>query len=238
MNVLFSGTWPSNVLTQAAHASGRRTHHPATPDYPYSSQHYNSTNMSAIDKAIEDLKSRDRADNHMYGEVALKYGCSRSAVSRRWRGVSRTKEARDNEKQVLPPPQELELVQYITDLHLNGLAPTREMIQNFGSEIAGRDVSMSWVERFLHRNHDHLTVRWASPLDRTRQQADSIDKYDSYFDNLHQKMKDYEIEQRLTYNMDEKGFMIGVEKKTKRVFSKVVWVKDGAKKPIQDGTRK
>jgi hypothetical protein len=148
-----------NVLHRAAHASGRRTHHPATPDHLYTSQHHNSTNMSAIDKAIEDLESRDRVDKHMYGEVALKYGCSRSAVSRRWRGVSRTKEARDNEKQVIPPPQELELVQYITDLHLNGLAPTREMIQNFSSEIAGRDVSMSWVERFLHRNHDHLTVR-------------------------------------------------------------------------------
>jgi hypothetical protein len=50
-------------------------------------------------------------------------------------------------------------------------------------------------------------------------------------------MKDYGIEQRLTFNMDEKGFMIGVQSKSKRVFSKVVWVKDGVRKPIQDGTR-
>jgi hypothetical protein len=37
--------------------------------------------------------------------------------------------------------------------------------------------------------------------------------------------------------MDEKGFMIGVEAKSKRVFSKEVWVKDGARAPIQDGNR-
>jgi hypothetical protein len=84
--------------------------------------------MSAIDKAIEDLESREQVDSYMYEEVALKYGCSRSAVSRRWRGVSRTRTTRDGEKQVIPPQKELELVQYIIVLHKNGLAPTREMI--------------------------------------------------------------------------------------------------------------
>jgi hypothetical protein len=50
-------------------------------------------------------------------------------------------------------------------------------------------------------------------------------------------MKEYRIEKRLTFNMDEKGSMIGVQSKSKRVFSKVVWVKDGARAPIQDGSR-
>jgi hypothetical protein len=50
-------------------------------------------------------------------------------------------------------------------------------------------------------------------------------------------MEEYKIQRRLTFNMDEKGFMIGVEAKSKRVFSKEVWVKDGARAPIQDGNR-
>jgi hypothetical protein len=131
-------------------------------------------------------------------------------------------------KQVIQPQQELELVQYIADLHVNSLAPTREMIQNFSSEVAGRDVSMSWVERFLHRNHDQLTIQWVPPIDCTRQQADSVDKYNLYFNRLHQNIKDYKIKKGLTFNMDEKGFIIGVQNKSKRVFSKVVWMKDGA----------
>lgn len=50
-------------------------------------------------------------------------------------------------------------------------------------------------------------------------------------------MEKYNIQKRLTFNMDEKGFMIGVEAKLKRVFSKAVWVKDRARAPIQDGNR-
>jgi hypothetical protein len=73
----------TNVLHQAAHASGRRTHHPATPDHLYTSQHYNSTNISAINKAIKDLESRDQVDKHMYKKVTLKYSYSRSAVLQR-----------------------------------------------------------------------------------------------------------------------------------------------------------
>jgi hypothetical protein len=37
--------------------------------------------------------------------------------------------------------------------------------------------------------------------------------------------------------MDEKGFMIGILGRTKRVFSKSVWVKKGVRAPIQDGNR-
>lgn len=88
-------------------------------------------------------------------------------------------------KQALLPQQELGLVQYIEELYIRGLPHTREMIQNFGSEICGNPVSMSWVERSLHRNQDHLISRWAPTLDRVLHQADFIDKYDSYFDILH-----------------------------------------------------
>ena len=37
--------------------------------------------------------------------------------------------------------------------------------------------------------------------------------------------------------MDEKGFLLSIEGRSKRVFSKLVWVKDGAQAPIQDGSR-
>jgi hypothetical protein len=45
-------------------------------------------------------------------------------------------------------------------------------------------------------------------------------------------MEEYKIQRRLTFNIDEKGFIIGVEAKLKRVFSKDVWVKDRARAPI------
>ena len=193
--------------------------------------------MNPIDEAIEFLESLDPGEQFVYQEVADKFGCSRSALSRRWRGVSRDKATSDGMRQYLPPQQELELAQYIEELHKRGLPPTREMIQNFASEIYGNTVSMSWVERFLHRNQDHLIYHWAPTIDRVRHQADSIDKYNSYFDVLHHKMEEHKIERRLTFNMDEKGFLIGVQNRSKRVFSKPVWVKDGARAALQDGNR-
>jgi hypothetical protein len=36
-------------------------------------------------------------------------------------------------------------------------------------------------------------------------------------------MREYNVEPRNTYNMDEKGLAIGITKRTKRVFSKAVW---------------
>ncbi|EDU46179.1 conserved hypothetical protein [Pyrenophora tritici-repentis Pt-1C-BFP] len=173
--------------------------------------------MTAIDKAVKYLESLKPGEHFVYQKVADQFGCSRSALSRRWRGVSRDKTTSDGMKQALLPQQELELVQYIEELHIRGLPPTREMIQNFGSEICGNPVSMSWVERFLHRNQDRLISRWAPTLDR--------------------KMEEHKIERRLTFNMDEKGFLIGVQNKSKRVFSKPVWVQDGARAAIQDGNR-
>jgi hypothetical protein len=78
------------------------------------------------------------------------------------------------------------------------------------------------VTRFLHRHHIDLITRWSSGLDRPRHQADSLPKYNKYFDLLHDKMKEYEVEPRFTYNMDKKGFIIRVEGRSKRIFSKSV----------------
>jgi len=40
---------------------------------------------------------------------------------------------------------------------------------------------------------------------------------------LHSRMRYYEIRPGNIYNMDEKGFFVGVAKPTKRVFTKSLW---------------
>ena len=99
--------------------------------------------MSVIDKAIEDLESREPGEQWTYHEVSDKPGCSRSALSRRWRGISRDKNTKCTTQQALTPQQELELVDYIHHLTVNGLPPTREMVQNFASYIAHEELSKS-----------------------------------------------------------------------------------------------
>jgi hypothetical protein len=50
-------------------------------------------------------------------------------------------------------------------------------------------------------------------------------------------MTRHEIEPRQSYNMDEKGFLLGRIGKSKRIFSKALWEQGGIKTNMQDGSR-
>ncbi|KAF1971710.1 hypothetical protein BU23DRAFT_413874, partial [Bimuria novae-zelandiae CBS 107.79] len=111
------------------------------------------------------------------------------------------------------------------------------MLQNYASAVAQWEVSESWVTRFLHRHADELTTKWSAGIDRDRHWADSRHKYTLYFNMLHSKMREYGLEPRDTYNMDEKGFFAGVTTRTKRIFSKAVWTSKERTEAMRDGNR-
>jgi hypothetical protein len=54
---------------------------------------------------------------------------------------------------------------------------------------------------------------------------------------LHSKMQEYNIDERNTYNMDEKGFFVGITNRSKRVFTKAIWASKERTAAIQDGKR-
>jgi hypothetical protein len=74
-------------------------------------------------------------------------------------------------------------------------------------------------------------------MDRNRHQADLEHKYSLFFDLLEWKISEYSILPENTYNMDEKGFMIGTTGKSKRVFSRALWEAKQVKDSLQDGKR-
>ena len=208
-----------------------------TPTFPSTPTRDNSTTMANIEKAIEDLKSHESGPRFPYTKYAAKWGVDRSTLSRRHRGVTGPREARHDHDRNLTTTQQQELVQYITKLCEQGLAPTREMVQNFGSAIAGKPVSMSWVTRFIDQNNIHLTSQWAAPIDRSRHNADYGLRYKRYYDELYHKISHYNIEERLIWNMDEKGFMIGQIGRMKRVFNKSFYNTKKTKTFTHDGNR-
>jgi hypothetical protein len=112
------------------------------------------------------------------------------------------------------------------------------MVQNFALVIAKEPVSESWVTRFVNRHPSELILKWAAGIDSNRHQADSGVKYKLYFDLLVNKITEYDVDVEHTYNMDEKGFMIGVVSKSKRIFSKRQYTKKQYRQLLQDGNRK
>jgi hypothetical protein len=173
----------------------------------------------------------------MYQAYADKYNVSRTTLSRRHRGVSQSREDYKATQRVLTTPQEQQLVRYIKTLTERRIPPTRALIRQYASLLAPWELGDAWVTRFLHRHQFHLISRWSAGLDQPRHAADNLGKFNLYFDLLHDKMREYNVEPRFSYNMDEKGFMIGVEGRSKRVFDKEAWVKGGCRAALQDGNR-
>ena len=193
--------------------------------------------MDPIQEAIKYIDAREAGDKFSYRNVAKMFGVDRTTLSRRHQGRTHSNVEEARQRQLLSPEQEFELVLYIERCTRRGLPPTREMIQNFAAAIAKWEVSESWVTRFLHRHSDKLTIKWSAGIDRDRHQADSAERYKLYFDILHSKMREYDVDARNTYNMDEKGFFVGITGRSKRIFSKAVWASKERTAAVQDGNR-
>jgi hypothetical protein len=59
-------------------------------------------------------------------------------------------------------------------------------------------------------------------MDNNCHKANSGRKYSLYFDLLYSKIDLYQVEAHYIYNIDEKGFMLGVVGQSKRIFSKTL----------------
>jgi hypothetical protein len=57
-------------------------------------------------------------------------------------------------------------------------------------------------------------------MDTNRKKADSAFKYSLYFKLLRRKIEQYDVDPQHIYNIDEKGFLIGILLKMKRIFTK------------------
>jgi transposase len=193
--------------------------------------------MDPIEAAIDSIESREPGASFSYRAVAKRFGVDRTTLSRRHQGRQLSDAAAHQQQQLLNPQQEHELVLYIERCTRRGLPPTREMVQNFAETIVKCSVSERWVSRFLHRHAHEPTIKWSAGIDRNRHNADSEERYKLWFDMLHSKIQEYSVEADDTYNMDEKGFFVGITNRSKRVFTKAVWASNERRAALQDGNR-
>lgn len=110
------------------------------------------------------------------------------------------------------------------------------MIVNSATPLCRWEPSYSWVTRLLRRYPDTLITAWTTPMDTNHHNPDNTERYCAYFELLHTKITEFDVLPENTYNMDKKGFIIGVIGKTKRVFDKVLYKKRQFKQASQDGS--
>ena len=69
-------------------------------------------------------------------------------------------------------------------------------------------------------------------MDASRKRADSTLYYSLYFNILERKIKEYKIQEEDIYNIDKKGFLIGILLKGKRVFSRRTYKHEGIRQHL------
>jgi hypothetical protein len=166
--------------------------------------------MDSIEAALAAIELLEAGEKPVYAQIAKKLSVKPTTLAMRHKGASTSRNTKAQIQQALHPQQEAELVSYIERLDRQGLPPTRAMIQNFASQIAQRELGEHWVGRFVQRHPNELISKWITAMDNSRHKADSGRKYILYFNLLREKIEQYQVEARHIYNMDEKGFMLGL----------------------------
>ena len=146
--------------------------------------------MDPIQEAIREIESREPGEQFSYQQLAKKYGVNRCTLARRHKGIHKAHGLR---RLSLHPHHETELVQYIDTLTERRLPPSREIIQRFASDLAGKEVLETWVTRFLQRHPNHLISAYSKGISKLRCNADLGAKYSLYFKLLVKKIEEYNV---------------------------------------------
>jgi hypothetical protein len=197
----------------------------------------NSTNMGSIEAALAAIKLLEPGEKLVYAQIAREYNVEPTTLARRHKSASTSCSFNAQNCQALHPQQELELLHYIKRLTKQGLPPTQAMIQNFASQIAQRELGVHWVDCFVQRHPNQLISKWTMAMDNSRHKADSGRKYSLYFDLLREQIEQYHIEPCHMYNIGEKGFMLGVVGRSRRIFSRTLYKEGKRRSTIQDGSQ-
>ncbi|GAM37109.1 pogo transposable element [Talaromyces pinophilus] len=101
--------------------------------------------MDQYELALKALRSLKPGETPNIALVARTYGVDRSQLSRRFRGVSGSKEAQYDNQRLLNEEQSRVLIKWINQLTERGLPPTNAMLENFAREISGKEPGKNWV---------------------------------------------------------------------------------------------
>ena len=187
-----------------------------------------------MDAAITELKS---ASTPCVAAVARKYELVTSTLRRRWKGVTVSRDQAIEDSRFLNSQQEQQLLLHIRQLGDRCLPPTPAIMANIAAQLGSSTPGHNWCSRFVQRHNSELDSRYLDNLDLDRHKSDFATSFEKYFSIVGTKMEEYSILPENTYNMDEKGFLLGRITKAKRVFPKDLKASGKLLGTGQDGSR-
>ena len=161
----------------------------------------------------------------------------RTTLSRRAKGEIQSREDYREHCGLLSRAQKKRLLDYIDELTRRGLPPNHHNVRTFAYNICGKWPGKNWASRFVRDHQDIITSQYLISFDISRKKADNWWLINHFFGILQEKWNKYDYAPHNVYNIDEKGFLIGVLQKMRRIFTKAWYEQGKLKGGAHDGNR-
>jgi hypothetical protein len=142
-------------------------------------------NMARTDKsariaaAIAAIQSGEITD---YSKAAAKFNVDRTTISKRIRGLTKSRRDADSFwRQCLTNAEEETLIAHINKLTDRGMPPTSSIVRNLAEEIRGAKVGKNWTRQFIQRHKNRLKSLYLRNIDNLRVTADYAPMFTLFF---------------------------------------------------------
>jgi helix-turn-helix, Psq domain/Tc5 transposase DNA-binding domain len=177
-------------------------------------------NLSKVERIEKAVQACAEDDQLTIRKAAKIYNVSHTTISRRLTKNTQSWSVAHRFQQLLTPVEERTLVKWVKQYYKWGLPLNLKQLRQFALEILRRKplnptgsapfISQDWHRKLLKRNPEirHVVARG---LDRARASAVlKTETFTEYFELYSSIQREYGITPQDTYNMDEKGFAMGI----------------------------
>ncbi|KAF1989444.1 hypothetical protein K402DRAFT_308343, partial [Aulographum hederae CBS 113979] len=151
-------------------------------------------------------------------KIARAFGIVPSTLRRRFNGQTVARKDYIPHNRKLNKDEEEIFVQYMNLLSDRCLPPTVHMVRVMASGLCGDLPEKDWVPDLVERHRERLETGFLDGFNLSRKNADNAYEYDKFFEQVWMEIQSH-IQPENSYNMNEKGFLIGILNKTRRVYS-------------------
>ena len=148
-------------------------------------------------------------------KISKQFAISRTTLVQRANGSQQPLKEFNTKRQRLSPEEETALCNWILRLQRWGWPPRVEHTRMMAEELLRvkgdyAPLGVNWIKKFISRNPSIKSV-YVPALDTQRALAEDPVIFSYWFDLFLRLKTEYEIENHDVYNMDEKGFAMGVQ---------------------------
>ena len=151
----------------------------------------------------------------------MEFGIPKTTLYNRFRGMSSHRKAHENH-QALTPGMEDTLFQWASELDARGFPPRLDLFKVMAAELGSQQASPNlpvnlgptWIRGFLGW-HPEFRTKFAASQDYQRLHASHPTPIRDYFNKLGATPQKYNFQPHNMYNMDEKGFQLGMHNRAK-----------------------